>query len=297
MSTELSKWASNVWTEQSVERVVGTPKALTSDLLDRHCKYVAKTLRRDWDWWHVNEGYEGSGKSTGSIHTAMRIASGLFQIREHIVYDGEEVLRLIDDCPRYGSIIVDEAGEAAFSRDWHSDMNKALVKGSQQMRDRNLNVIFNLPALELLDSALRRRFRTLVIYEAPQFVRGRSMWHVPVYNRYGKKGDPYWDLRFVYYMLDLPPRKRSEYVAIKTSRGKERVARYIDQVTAEREKNRDIDPKTIVSKILSMPEQKRATMLNSRGGWSRDRIKYEYNLPDNLARTVVAGLALEAAEG
>jgi len=41
-------------------------------------------------------------------------------------------LRLIDDCPRYGSIILDEAGEAAFSREWNSEMNRAIVKGSNK---------------------------------------------------------------------------------------------------------------------------------------------------------------------
>ena len=285
-----------IWTEADVQRVVGTPEGLSRDLLDRHCNYVRKVLRNDFDWWHCNEGYEGTGKSTGSIHTARRIAGDLFDINEHVVYDAEELLRLIDDCPRYGTIILDEAGEAAFSREWNSKMNKAIVKGSQQMRDRNLNVIFNLPALELLDSALRRRFRTLVIYEAPQFIRGRSMWHVPSINRYGKKSEPFWDLQFVYYMRPLPPRIREDYVAIKTKRGQERVARYLEQVERARQKNQDIDPRDIVEKIMKLPEDKRATMRNSRGGWSRDRIKYEYNLPDNLARTVVAGLALEAGE-
>lgn len=283
-----------IWTRESVSRWTDTPEGLSRDLLDRHCNYVAKILRRDYDWWHVNEGYEGTGKSTGSIHTATRIAGDLFDLNEHVVYDAEELLRLIDDCPRYGSIILDEAGEAAFSREWNSEMNKAIVKGSQQMRDRNLNVIFNLPALELLDSALRRRFRTLVIYEAPQFVRGRSMWHVPVYNRYGKKSDPFWDLRFVYYMRDLPPSKREAYVAIKTRRGQERVARYLEQVEAARERNVDVEPRDIVEKILKLSGEDRTRLINSRGNWSRDRIKYEYDLPDNVARTVVAGLDLEA---
>lgn len=285
-----------IWTEADVQRVVGTPEGLSRDLLDRHCNYVRKVLRNDFDWWHCNEGYEGTGKSTGSIHTARRIAGDLFDINEHVVYDAEELLRLIDDCPRYGSIILDEAGEAAFSREWNSEMNKAIVKGSQQMRDRNLNVLFNLPALELLDSALRRRFRTLVIYEAPQFVRGRSMWHVPSINRYGKKSEPFWDLQFVYYMRALPPRIREDYVAIKTKRGQERVARYLEQVERAREKNQDIDPKDIVEKIRKMPKAERDRLLSTRGTWSKDRIRYEFSLPDNLARAVASGLSMEAEE-
>ena len=285
-----------MWTESDVQRVVGTPEGLSRDLLDRHCNYVRKVLRNDFDWWHCNEGYEGTGKSTGSIHTARRIAGDLFDVKEHVVYDAEELLRLIDDCPRYGSIILDEAGEAAFSRDWNSEMNKAIVKGSQQMRDRNLNVLFNLPSLELLDSALRRRFRTLVIYEAPKFIRGRSMWHAPSINRYGKKSEPFWDLHFVYYMRELPPRIREDYVAIKTKRGQERVARYLEQVESARQKNVDLDPKDIVEKIRKMPQEERSKLLSTRGTWSKDRIRYEFSLPDNLARAVASGLSMEAEE-
>ena len=285
-----------MWTEASIERVIGAPKQMSGDLLDRHCSFVRRVLRNDFDWWHCNEGYEGTGKSTGSIHTARRIAGDLFDINEHVVYDAEELLRLIDDCPRYGSIILDEAGEAAFSREWNSEMNRAIVKGSQQMRDRNLNVLFNLPALELLDSALRRRFRTLVIYEAPQFIRGRSMWHVPSINRYGKKSEPFWDLHFVYYMRPLPPRLREDYVAIKTKRGQERVARYLEQVERARQKNVDLDPKDIVEKIRKMPQEERSKLLSTRGTWSKDRIRYEFSLPDNLARAVASGLSMEAEE-
>ena len=285
-----------IWTEADVQRVVGTPEGLSRDLLDRHCNYVRKVLRNDFDWWHCNEGYEGTGKSTGSIHTARRIAGDLFDVNEHVVYDAEELLRLIDDCPRYGSIILDEAGEAAFSREWNTEMNRAIVKGSQQMRDRNLNVLFNLPALELLDSALRRRFRTLVIYEAPQFVRGRSLGHAPSSIRYGKKSVPFWDLQFVYYMRPLPPRLREDYVAIKTKRGQERVARYIEQVERARKKNQDIDPRDIVEKIRKMPKAERDKLLSTRGTWSKDRIRYEFSLPDNLARAVASGLSMEAEE-
>ena len=283
------------WTSESIGQYNRRTDEV-KDLHQRHCRFVSNVLRKDFDWWHCNEGYEGTGKSTGSIWTAMRIARDLFDINEHVVYDAEELLRLIDDCPRYGTIILDEAGEAAFSRDWNTEMNKAIVKGSQQMRDRNLNVQFNLPAIELLDSALRRRFRTLVIYEARNFIRGRSMWHVPVYNRYGKKSDPYWDLRFVYYMKDLPPAKREAYVKIKTQRGMERVARYLEQVESARDKNVDIDPKKIVDKIRNLPEDKRSALLSSRGTWSKDRIRYEYGLPENIARAVASGLSMELAE-
>lgn len=282
------------WTPETVSRYAKRPEGLSRDLLDRHCNYVRKVIRNDFDWWTVNEGYEGTGKSTGAIHTARRVAGELFNVKEHVVYDAEELLRLIDDCPRYGCILLDEAGEVAFSRDWNTSVSKAIVKGSQQMRDRNLFVEFNLPSLELLDSGLRRRFRTLVIYEAPKFTRGRSMWHTPSYNRYGRKSDPYWDLRFVYYMKELPPTIREDYVTLKTQRGKERVQKYLEQVEREHEKNMDVDPGSIVDKIKRLPQDERAELLSSRGSWSKDRIAYKYGLPDTLARTVAAGLSMDS---
>lgn len=267
------------------------PRDEHEDFLDRHSNFVRKVIRDDWDWWTCNEGAEGTGKSSLSIHNAMKVGRELFVLQEHVIYDPEELLRLIDDAPRYGSIVLDEAGEAAFSRDFNTEMNKAIIKASQQMRDRNLHVIFNLPALELLDSALRRRFKTLVISEAPNFRRGRSLWHVPVIPRYGKKSEPYFDLQHIYYFKPLPPAIREAYVKIKTKRGIERVQRYIDQVEKERAKHQDVDPRSIVEKILKLPEAERAKLLSSRGTWSRDRIAYEYQLTDGLARQVCAGLS------
>jgi hypothetical protein len=267
------------------------------DLLDRHAAFVSKLLRKDWDWWTGNEGYEGTGKSNGSLWTALKVAPGLFDISEHVCYTPDDFLRLVEDTPRYGVFILDEAGEAVYNRNYNTELNKAIVMASQQMRDRNLYVEFNLPALELLDSALRRRFRTLVIYEAPKFERGRSMWHVPVLPRYGRKSDPYFDLSFVYYFRQLPTAKREEYTAIKTKMGRERLAGYREQVQHEQGKNVDVDPAKIVDRIRRLPEGERAELLGSRGAFSRDAIRFRYKLPESVARSVVAGLRISPETG
>lgn len=281
---------------ENIRRASTKANAPRRDLLDCHATFVSKLLRKDWDWWTGNEGYEGSGKSNGSIYTAIKVAPELFKISKHICYDPDEFLRLVDDAPRYGVILMDEAGEAAYNRNYNSEFNKAIVMASQQMRDRNLYVEFNLPALELLDSALRRRFRSLVIYEAPKFVRGRSMWHVPVLPRYGKKSDPYFDLSYVYYFQELPSAKRDEYRAIKTKRGQERIARYIDQVEREQGKNQDVDPEKIVAQIRKLPEAEKEQLYSARGGFSRDAVRFKFRLPESVARSVVAGLRMTPAE-
>jgi hypothetical protein len=282
--------------EETVRNIRTSSLVEKADFLGRHANYVRKVIRGDWDWWLCNEGGEGTGKSSLGIWQGHVVGRELFKVSQNIVWDPEEFLRLIDSTPRYGVIILDEAGEAVFSRDFNSEMNKAIVKASQQMRDRNLYVVYNLPTLELLDTALRRRFKTLVIYEAPNFVRGRSLWHVPVHNRYGKKSEPYWDFQEVYYFRELPPKVRSEYVKIKTSRGIERVAKYLEQVTQDIERSQDIDPHRIVDQISRLPETERAELLSTRGTFSRDKVRFKYRCSESTARAIVAGLGTKKVE-
>lgn len=281
------------WSREAVQNFSARKvDGFETDYFKRHCTFVRKVLRQDNDWWYIDEGYEGSGKSTGSIHTALEIAREAFKVTQHVCYEAEELLRLFDDAPRYGCIIPDEAGELAYNREWNSEFNQAIVKGSQQCRDRNLAILFNIPSIDLLDSALRRRFRTLVIYESPNFVRGRSMWHAPAPRRYGKKSDPYWDLRWVYYFLDLPPRRREEYKKIKTARGQERMAKYAEILRRQREKEQDVDPRKIIENIKRLGQSEKKDLLSTRGTYSRDRIRLKYGIGENLARVVVAGLSM-----
>lgn len=277
---------------EAVSRFCSHEEDVHKDLLQRHGAFARKIIRQDYDWWIINEGYEGSGKSSGSIWTGHYVGQDLFSISKCVCYDPDEFLRLVDDSPRYGVIILDEAGEAVYNRNFNSDLNKAIIMASQQMRDRNLYVEFNLPSMELLDSGLRRRFRNLVIYEDPDFKRGKSMWHVPVRPRYGKKGDPYWDHIFTYYLRDIPTKWRQEYNVIKTERGRERLLRYIEDVEREQGKNHEVDPQRIVDQIRRLPETERSELLSSRGGYSRDAVRFRYKLPESVARSVVAGLRM-----
>lgn len=283
-----------MWTKDAVKSI--SQPARRQDLLQRHAAFARNILRKDYDWWIIDEGYEGTGKSSGSIWTGHYVGQELFSIQDCVCYDPDEFLRLVDDTPRYGVILLDEAGEAVYNRNFNSDINKSIIMASQGIRDRNLYVIFNLPSMELLDGGLRRRFRTLTIYEDPGFVRGRSMWHVPVRPRYGKKGDPYWDHLFTYYFRDIPTKWREEYVAIKTVRGRERLARYIDEVQKEQDKNQEVDPEKIVKQIRRLPEAEKEQLYSTRGGFSRDAVRFKYKLPESVARSVVAGLRMPPSE-
>jgi len=258
-----------------------------TDHLDRHCTYVRKILRQNWDWWSYGVGDEGTGKSTGSIYYARKVGQELFKMDEHICYDPLGFLKLVDTCPRYGVIVVDEAGEAMFNRDFASKFNKAIVKTSQQCRDRNLLIIFNLPSIDLLDVKLVRRCKTYTIYEAPKFKRGKSLWHQPQKRRYDPKQVPWFDLQFIYWFQDLPPKVREEYTAIKTREGMSRVAKYIEQLEGLESKEAD-KGKTAheyAEEVLSMSASDREKFVCN-DKFSKARIRAHLSLPERMAEDV-----------
>jgi hypothetical protein len=52
-----------------------------------------------------------------------------------------------------------------------------------------------------------------------------------------------------------------------------------------------------VERIQRLPENDRSSLLSSRGTYSRERIRYEYNLSESVARAVVAGLSMAEGAG
>lgn len=258
-----------------------------TDHLDRHCNYVKKILRQDWDWWSYGVGDEGTGKSTGSIYYAKKVGGDLFKLDEHICYDPLGFLKLVDTCPKYGVILVDEAGEAMFNRDFASKFNKAIVKTSQQCRDRNLLIIFNLPSIDLLDSKLIRRCKTYTIYEAPKFKRGKSLWHMPQRRRYDPKQFPWFELQFVYWFQDLPKDIREEYKLIKSKEGEARVAKYIEQLEKMEEKETD-KGRTAAEYCQDIKRMTKADRekLISNEHYSVARIRAHMSVPDRMAQDI-----------
>jgi hypothetical protein len=271
-----------------VRKVIDERGVIRTSKMERHVNLVRKLLRSDHDWWGINEGYEGSGKSTGSIWSGHHTARDLFRYDQHIVYEPLELLRLIDDAPQYGVIILDEAGEALFNREFNKEMNIAIIKASQSCRDRNLHIQYNVPGIELLDSKIFRRFRELVKYEEMNWQRGYSLWHQPMRKRYDGKAMPWWDAFLEYHFLDLPAVKRDAYKKIKTERGKERLAGYIEKLERTEEKAIDVDPLKIIERIRKDPDKDK--YLSSKGTWSRDAIRFHCGVPEGVARQVQVGL-------
>lgn len=257
-------------------------------------RWVSKRLPDDWDWWTFGEGPERVGKSTLMIYWCHYVSGELFKIREHICYDAEEFLRLVDDAPRYGSILLDEAAEAWFNRDYATTINKALGKASTQIGDRNLNVVLALPSIYLLDTVAIRRCKTLVKVSAPGFVRGKSEWHKPNWQKYAKQLDPYWELKFIHYFYRLPEPQASIYREIKTIKARERLGSYIDEVKRQKAKShdqeKDVTADEIITKVRKMRTQNRQTLQNSIGRFDSRLIKNKYKASTKVSEEAAAVL-------
>lgn len=254
------------------------------DKFDKHCQMKRIALRKDKDSLSVYDGSEGSGKSTGSIWDAFATSRELFDHKEHVCFDPEEFMRLIDDAPRYGTLILDEAGEAFYSRSFRNEVNIAIAKTLQQMRFRNLNVIFCVPHKDYIDVVGRVRTRAWAHLDGNK--RGRAEFMIPVRSKYKSRLEPFWRTLFYYQFLPLPTRIYNEYKEVKERKSKERLGRYIDEV--ERRSNRYKDSTPDIDALIKQVEsmENKQEVLNSRGKYDADLLRYSLGVPDHIARVL-----------
>lgn len=260
-----------------------------TDRFDRFCHFKRRKLRADEDWVSVYDGREGSGKSTGAIWDAMATSRELFNFREHICYDPEELMRLVDDTPPFGTIVLDEAGEAFFSRSFRNHINIAIAKTLQQMRYRNLNVILCVPHKDYIDLIGRNRCRSWTHFDANK--RGHAEFMMPFRSKYYSRDEPYWESFFFYQFSPLPPPFYAAYKTIKVKKSKERLAQYIDDAEGNKEESRDERPTP--NKLIEMirKDEKRENFINIKGKYDPDLIGECYRsrgiiIPQTLARAV-----------
>ena len=245
-------------------------------------------LRKDKDSLSVYDGSEGSGKSTASIWDAFATSRELFNHKQHICFDPEEFMRLIDDCPRYGTLILDEAGEAFYSRSFRNEVNIVIAKTLQQMRFRNLNVIFCVPHKDYIDIVGRIRTKTWAHMDINK--RGRAEFMVPVRSKYKSRLEPFWRTLFYYQFLPLPKRIYDEYKEVKERKSKERLGRYIDEVERKNSRYKDNTPdiEDLIKQVETM--ENKEEVMNSRGLFDRDLLRYSLGIPESLARVLMKRL-------
>jgi hypothetical protein len=263
-----------------------------TDQFDKYCHFKRMKLRADEDWVSIYDGREGSGKSNAAILDAYATSGDLFNITEHICYDPEELMRLVDDVPRYGSIILDEAGEAFFSRSFRDSINVAIAKTLQQMRYRNLNVLLNVPHKDYIDLIGRNRARAWIHLSATK--RGYGEFLMPFRNKYHSRDEPYWKTLFFYQFAPLPKPLYNEYRVIKEKKSRERMARYIDETErkkdklAGRPKDKDPDIEELLQRARSFPDQD--SIVNNFGKYSANLLKFHLKIKPDVAQVLAKRL-------
>lgn len=110
-----------------------------------------RVLTKDMDWVLVIDGEEGVGKSV----LAQQIAKYLdpnFNI-DNITFNSDDFLKKVKDrkIKKGTAIILDEAFSAASSRSSLSEVNRAMIGVTTEMRQRNLFVILCIPTFFDLD--------------------------------------------------------------------------------------------------------------------------------------------------
>lgn len=256
-------------------------------------KFKSKLLlTKDLDWWTIDSGPEGSGKSTWAMEDAIFTSHDDFlrNWKERVTYDPDGFLGQFETAPQGGTVILDEGGEAWFSRDFATQINKSLARAAMQVRDRNLNVIICCPNVWYLDIIAVARHRTWTLVSMPGFDRGHSEFYQPSWRKFGKKVEPFWNLKTEHEFPMLPQRFYDEYRVFKRKQASERLAKYIDDIERERTRN-EIAPEKVLRKVRSSTQPEK--FKTSRGTWDWKLIMYYSKCSEIPAKTAAAVLNSE----
>jgi len=130
---------------------------------------VPRSIENPIIWWIYNRlteqnrnvlavfhGNRGNGKSSNAIKLA-EMYDPNFTV-DRIAFNPAEFMHLVNTVPNGSAIIWDEAGVGISNRDWYSISNKIINSIVQTFRTQNLLVIFTVPALKFIDSAMLKMF-------------------------------------------------------------------------------------------------------------------------------------------
>ena len=116
-------------------------------------------LKRNLSCTAMVTGEPGSGKSTLGIRIGM-LAAQLTGVKwawkPAVTYDGESFLRAVYELPKFSTVILNEAGEALFNREWQAGVNKAISKSQLSDRVYRKLKVFIIPYASMSDINLRR---------------------------------------------------------------------------------------------------------------------------------------------
>jgi len=141
-------------------------------------KVIPSVQKKDFDWFVIVDGEEGSGKSVFGFQIA-KILDPNFT-HEQVAFNSNDFIRLVIKAKKNQCIVFDEAFTGLSSRTALSEINNMLVSLMMEMRQKNLFIILIMPSFFMLDKycVLHRAKGLFHVY----LQNGRrGFWHF--YNR------------------------------------------------------------------------------------------------------------------
>lgn len=134
-------------------------------------KVIPSVQKKDFDWFVIVDGEEGSGKSVFGFQIAKVIDPNF--THEQIAFTSNDFIRLVIKAKKNQCIVFDEAFTGLSSRTALSEINNMLVSLMMEMRQKNLFIILIMPSFFMLD-------KYCVLH------RSKGLFHV--YIQHGKRG-------------------------------------------------------------------------------------------------------------
>jgi len=145
-----------------------------------------------------------------------------------VTYDAMSFVAQVESAKPGQSVALDEAGEAWNNREWATETNRILLKVSQQIRERNLDVHIVAPKRRYIDPGGQSRCSDWAYYYLVAGERGYVEFLRQSESKWDKKQGPYWETFLHHRFLDLPPKYAIPYKRLKREAGAIRMERYLD---------------------------------------------------------------------
>ena len=111
---------------------------------------IRNTLLTDKDFPIIIDGLTGSGKSTLAIHLAKK-GCEWFDINKDILFSQDELIDKISMAQPGSFVVLDEAINVLFKRDFATRKQKFIIRLLDMCRDRNLCLMFCVPNFWSID--------------------------------------------------------------------------------------------------------------------------------------------------
>lgn len=196
-------------------------------------KTVNKTLSTDKDYLIVVDGVTGGGKSTWAIKFSIKNCPW-FNIKEDVIFSRTELIDKITNAKPGSYVVIDEAINILFKRDFAHKKQKFLLRLLDMCRDRNLCLIMCVPTFWSIDKHVlegRVKLRVHIAKTGLAFLwkPSRSPFEEDLwYRKYNKKVCYNWDSYFnakrtkgfLGYIRfgDLAPKYKEAYLKIKVEK-------------------------------------------------------------------------------